>query len=337
MFVDYYSILEINENATISEIKEAFRRQASKWHPDRNLGRDTTVRMQQINEAYLILKDGEARARYDIEYQRFKLYQQQRKKQQQQQKQQQHSQAQETQREAKYEYNDYHINDDVLNKWINNAKKQAAELAKQAIEDFTGMAAAGAKAAGETMLDLVKVFAAVIVVIVLVKIFSGSGSTTSSGYKSNFPPPRSFEMDGDKYSVEVDKKGVSVTVNEEKHNYPIAIDTLAKAAADDIDTRTLNKQKLNPADEELVNEASEVYGFILGAEINIPNWCEPYYKMTKHSAAFKKYFNNRKIKAEKILRNAIGERFIISMTKAPFTFRMATSSRRCSHNKATIE
>jgi len=77
MFIDYYAILEVDFSATQSEIREAFKKQAIKWHPDRNTERDTTLRMQQINEAYLILKDIEARQRYDKEYKLFKQYKQQ--------------------------------------------------------------------------------------------------------------------------------------------------------------------------------------------------------------------------------------------------------------------
>ena len=40
MFKDYYAILEMCENATQEEIKSAFKRQALKWHPDKNPGRD---------------------------------------------------------------------------------------------------------------------------------------------------------------------------------------------------------------------------------------------------------------------------------------------------------
>ena len=68
MFVDYYAILEIEASASAEEVKSAFKKQALKWHPDRNSNIDTTKRMQQINEAYLILKDSEARTRYDVEY-----------------------------------------------------------------------------------------------------------------------------------------------------------------------------------------------------------------------------------------------------------------------------
>ena len=42
MFVDYYAVLEIEITATSEEIKAAFKKQALKWHPDKNQGKDTT-------------------------------------------------------------------------------------------------------------------------------------------------------------------------------------------------------------------------------------------------------------------------------------------------------
>lgn len=39
-----------------------------KWHPDKNPDADVTSMMQDINEAYAILKNKEKRHRYDQEY-----------------------------------------------------------------------------------------------------------------------------------------------------------------------------------------------------------------------------------------------------------------------------
>ena len=101
MFKDYYAILEVSEYATQDEIKSAFKKQALRWHPDRNLGKDTTQMMQEINEAYLILKDTEARERYNREYQRFKEYKQQKEQERRQQAHQQQQEAYERQRERR--------------------------------------------------------------------------------------------------------------------------------------------------------------------------------------------------------------------------------------------
>ena len=68
MLKDYYSILGISFNASDEEIKRAYRALSKRWHPDMNPGLDTTAIMQDINEAYFILRDSAMRVRYDAEY-----------------------------------------------------------------------------------------------------------------------------------------------------------------------------------------------------------------------------------------------------------------------------
>jgi len=174
MFKDYYKLLEVSQNATDEEIKKAFREQAIKWHPDRNQGTDTTLRMQEINEAYLILKDKEARYRYDIEYNKFKQYQEQKR---QSQKEQEKSEKQESQQQEQkkqqsrheYEYRDYKVEDDILAKWMENAKKQAVELAIQTMKDFKGVTKAAANGCINGIIQLVIWVVVINLIFLLVK------------------------------------------------------------------------------------------------------------------------------------------------------------------------
>ena len=39
-FIDYYKVLNISENATLEEIKKAFRELAKEFHPDKNKSSD---------------------------------------------------------------------------------------------------------------------------------------------------------------------------------------------------------------------------------------------------------------------------------------------------------
>ncbi len=62
---DYYEVLGVAQEADQSAIKNAFRRLAIKYHPDRNKEPDAEERFKEIAEAYAVLSDPEKRAQYD--------------------------------------------------------------------------------------------------------------------------------------------------------------------------------------------------------------------------------------------------------------------------------
>ena len=64
---DYYEVLGIAPDASTEDIKEAYRRLAFQYHPDRNpANRDASDRMKEINEAYTTLCDPIKRREYDV-------------------------------------------------------------------------------------------------------------------------------------------------------------------------------------------------------------------------------------------------------------------------------
>jgi molecular chaperone DnaJ len=63
---DYYDVLGVARNATLDEIKKAYRGLAVKYHPDRNPGdAEAEERFKEASTAYAVLSDNDKRARYD--------------------------------------------------------------------------------------------------------------------------------------------------------------------------------------------------------------------------------------------------------------------------------
>lgn len=63
---DYYEILGISKSATKAEIKKAYRKQALKYHPDKNPGdKEAEENFKLAAEAYEVLSDDNKKARYD--------------------------------------------------------------------------------------------------------------------------------------------------------------------------------------------------------------------------------------------------------------------------------
>ncbi|MBE6933517.1 MAG: molecular chaperone DnaJ [Ruminococcaceae bacterium] len=63
---DYYEVLGVQKDASAEDIKKAYRKQALKYHPDRNPdSKDAEEKFKEAAEAYEVLSDDEKRSRYD--------------------------------------------------------------------------------------------------------------------------------------------------------------------------------------------------------------------------------------------------------------------------------
>jgi curved DNA-binding protein CbpA len=72
---DYYQVLGVDRNAAPQTIKEAYRRLAFQYHPDRNKGNPSALeRMKEINEAYAVLSDPRKRRDYDTWHDQYGPY-----------------------------------------------------------------------------------------------------------------------------------------------------------------------------------------------------------------------------------------------------------------------
>lgn len=149
MFPNYYKRLGLSKNASKEDIKKAFRQLALQYHPDRNKSPDAAQRFIEVNEAYLILYDDEARQKYDKEYDY-------------------HFRKEFVPREEpsyQYDYNQNNssvFNDPDLNNWSKNAREQGNEYAKMAFDEFSKMVIGFVKETGfhigNTLLVYVGIF-----------------------------------------------------------------------------------------------------------------------------------------------------------------------------------
>jgi len=62
---DYYEALGVSRDATKDQIKDAYRKLALQYHPDRNKAPEAEERFKEISEAYAVLSDDQKRQQYD--------------------------------------------------------------------------------------------------------------------------------------------------------------------------------------------------------------------------------------------------------------------------------
>lgn len=66
MELNYYSILGISINASSDDIKRAYRRLAKQFHPDLNPGKEASLMLNHIQQAYDTLSNEHLRIVYDM-------------------------------------------------------------------------------------------------------------------------------------------------------------------------------------------------------------------------------------------------------------------------------
>ena len=63
---DFYAILGIERTASAEDLKQAYRRLAMQYHPDKNGGsKEAEDKFKELSEAYDVLRDPQKRAAYD--------------------------------------------------------------------------------------------------------------------------------------------------------------------------------------------------------------------------------------------------------------------------------
>ena len=62
---DYYAILGVETNAVGADIKNAYRKKAALFHPDRNAAVEAPAQFREVQQAYDVLFDPAKRRDYD--------------------------------------------------------------------------------------------------------------------------------------------------------------------------------------------------------------------------------------------------------------------------------
>ena len=166
MFKDYYEILEVPLCSDQDAIKNAYRKQALEWHPDKHPDEDVTTIMQDINEAFAILKDPIKRKRYDQEYANFKrtssnfTQEQNNSSSQGNSTYQNHSEGTKSHKKYYYKYN---VQDEVLKEEIKNAQEYARKL----VDEFFSELKRNSKLAAEGAWDGAKGYVYGLIILIL--------------------------------------------------------------------------------------------------------------------------------------------------------------------------
>jgi DnaJ-class molecular chaperone len=72
---DYYQVLGVEKEASPQKIREAYRKLAFQYHPDKNRGNPSAVeKMKEINEAYAVLSDSKKRRDYETFHEQYGPY-----------------------------------------------------------------------------------------------------------------------------------------------------------------------------------------------------------------------------------------------------------------------
>ncbi|WP_192821087.1 J domain-containing protein [Rufibacter sp. LB8] len=159
MIPNYYQRLGLTKNATKEEIKKAYRSLALKYHPDRNKNKDAHQKFIEINEAYLILYDEEARIKYNREYDFYFKPKEASESTNSNQRQQESQYNRNNQRQNE---NEQAFSDNDLNNWAKNARKQGQDFASMAFGEFSKQVIGFVKETGFQLGNTLMIFFAMI-------------------------------------------------------------------------------------------------------------------------------------------------------------------------------